>query len=270
MDTMIIDRESSPVWTKYSLKACLERSLHTERALLKLYSDKGHFKCFDMCRQIIIFLSQKYSVCEQSVNHALILSQIAVALNGPTGHKVFSASCPFNSFWICISVICFSVSVNFHETSHPRLRDMMLLLKIPYSGYAKMFYQRVQLKFLMQTEWSLYFPTAIDFYECLKLRMMKADPEMAETIMQFVKDRRVHCVLSFCSTEWEMLQFSLCTMAVSAVATVIRVKGGGYDPGDGVVETLAELLGPEMDAGEISRCSELMYQRVTACMPKPN
>jgi hypothetical protein len=265
---MDVNRQPPPLWTNYSLKACLERSEQTEKALMKVYSDQANFKCFDICRQIIIYLAHKFRVCEQSVSHALSLSYMAVALNGSGGHKIFSASCPFNSFWICISVICFSTSVNFHETNHPRLRDMMYLLKIPYSGYAKMFYHRVQLKFLMQTGWSLYFPTAIDFYECLKSRMFKSDPGMADTIMQLVSDHKVHCIISFCCTEWEMLQFSFCSMAVSAIATVIRIKGGEYDPSDGVIETLVALLDPGMDMEEISRCSELMFKRVVTSIPK--
>ena len=280
MPTMDADRQPQPLWTNYSLKACLQRSERTEKALLKVHSDKAHFKCFDLCRHVIIFLAQKFRACEQSVSHALNLACIAVSLNGPSGHKTFSTSCPFNSFWVCISVICFSTSINFHETDHPLLRDIMFLLKIPYSGYAKMFYHRVQLKFLMQTGWSLYFPTAIDFYECLKLRMIRSDHGMAGTIMQLVSDQKVHCIIGYCCTEWDLLQFSFCSMAISAIATVIRLKGGEYDPCDGVVETLVALLDADPDAKpdakpdsgldleEILRCAGIMYDRVVTSIPK--
>lgn len=272
---MGIDQQPPSGWTVDSLKTCISRSQHTEEALLKVHSNKvGHFKSFDICRQIIIYLSQKYQLCDKSVSHALILSYISISLNGPNGHKIFFTGCTFNAFWICTAVTCFVISVKLYETKHPRLKDIMYLLDIPYSGYARKFYKRLQLKLLMQMNWSLHFPTPIDFYECLKLKIEQLkDKEPAnpvvDTITMFVYDCRVHCILSFCHTEWCMLRFSFSTMAVAAIAVNIHLMSPVHSSGDGIVEDLVKVFSLDMDVSEINECAKLMHKKVVAWMPKP-
>lgn len=276
---MDIDRKPPSGWTVDSLKTCIGRSQHTEEALLKVHSNKvGHFKAFDICRTIIIYLSQKYHLGDRSVSHALILSYISISLNGPNGHKTFFIGCTFNAFWICTAVACFTISVKLYETKHPLLRDIMYLLDIPYSGYARKFYKRLQLKLLMQMNWSLHFPTPIDFYECLKLKIEPLKCEepvnpVVDTITMFVYDSRVHCILSFCHTEWCMLQFSFSTMAMAAIVVNIHLMSPGYssshESSDGIVENLIKTLSLDMDVNEINECAKLMYKKVVAWMPKP-
>ena len=256
------------------MDVCIQKSASITEAKKRLFGSENCFDCFYICSSTILHLARKFRVGHRTLIHALVMSQNFIVLSGSDGHQIVCQGCPPTSFWVCISMICFSVSVSFHEIYFVRLEDMIacmcdnvVKLRITYSKYTKMFYKRVQQKFLMLTQWSLYFPTAIDFIDFIKLKASMKDDPINNFVSNDVQDNALYCILSHSYLDWDMLDYSCHSMAVAAIITVIRQKSMLYHGNDGLVEALSIY---EADSKEVAECAELMYRKVTASLSRKN
>ena len=155
-----MDTTANPAFcTYYTLQHCITRCKPIDEARRKIFSNPNYLACFDVCNETVLKLVKGFRIEERTACHALVLSQVFISLEGPSVHKTISSDCPFNAFWTCVAMICFSTCVGFNDVAWPNIIDMTKVVGLTYSDYAKSFYKRVQLKFLMTTQWSLYFPT---------------------------------------------------------------------------------------------------------------
>lgn len=259
------EESAAPMCRVYTLETCVAKSESVRDARKKLYYNPDYVTCFKVCTSAIYEMSIKYGTGDRTLGHALAMSQKFMALTKPTGHAVICPGCPFKTFWACIAMICFSISYSFHEPSNVVLKDMTACLGLSYSDYTKKFYKRMQREFLMITGWSLYFPTAIDFFDCIKFEAgLREDPH-SQFISSHVRDHDVYLIINACYVDWMTLKYSCNAIAVAAIVVSIRMEAESFDPCDGLVEALA-MYGT--DCEDVASCAELIQRRVIPLMRK--
>ena len=254
----------------YTLKRCIERSKSIEDARKKISTNPEYQKCLNICNRVIFNLCNKFRVNYRTQTHALVLAQLFVSLDSPEGHKALSPDCPFVKFWVCVAFISFNTSLHFHEVNPASLKDMMELSGMSFSDYAKKFYKCVQIHFLVKTQWSLFFPTPIDMFDCIKHDCDKNDTPCTRMMKDFINNDGIHCTICHCCAFDEFFTFSFHAMAVSAWVTAIRSKTlmYNYDPNDGVVEMLLSHLSNAPDLEETLACADLMCNEVRKYMTR--
>jgi hypothetical protein len=143
----------------HGLLKCIEKCKYIDDARQLLSTKKEYERIFDVCNYVILMLAQFYETDERTACHALMVAQIFISRRSIADHRKFSPTTPFKLFWVCVAMVCYSLSASFHETKWPKLKEMITITKIPHSSYAKKFYKRTQVHVLSLIEWKLYFPT---------------------------------------------------------------------------------------------------------------
>jgi hypothetical protein len=143
----------------YSLKECVDKCKHIDDAREILSKNPGYTDCFEFCNSIVLRIAQCYDITEGTVCHALMVVQTFISTKGPEEHQEFSQPMQFELFWSFVSMVCYTLSVNFIEMKFPVLEHLMQISFIPTLPRAKKIYKRVQMHVLSSIKWKLHFPT---------------------------------------------------------------------------------------------------------------
>jgi hypothetical protein len=143
----------------HSLVECIEKCKFIDDARTALSTNPCCEIYFELCNCVILKLAQCYGSNERTACHALMVSQTFISTQKMEDFKRFSPTVPIRLYWVCVSMVCYALSCNFHEIIIPKLEDMLTITNIPYSSHAKKFYKRAQMHVLESIKWKLHFPT---------------------------------------------------------------------------------------------------------------
>lgn len=142
-----------------NLRECIEKCTYIDDARKILSGNSEYERCFEICNNAILSISQQYRIREGIACHAMMIAQTFISSEEPGNHIKKSSIPTFGLFWCYVSVACFTLSVNFTEMSSPDIQDLMTAVHIPSCLYVKNEFKRVQLIVLSAIKWKLYFPT---------------------------------------------------------------------------------------------------------------
>jgi hypothetical protein len=239
------------------MKICIKRSEFTEKHRLKLSTNEEYRQSLEKVAAMIGKLCDAYSrhVPLMVSIHALVMSQVIISLT-KIGFADFQSD-----FWVYVSMMCFKLSASFHGPMDVLVSDMLGILGFSYSVENKEIYKKVERVYLKLTNWSLFFPTPVNFCDCIKEKNVELDTPLGHIMSTCCTDEAVHGVLCFCLSKWDMLQYSFNSIAISAIATILRLKSvesEGY-PDDGIIENI---MGCDSTTEGVQDCAKSVFYLV--------
>jgi hypothetical protein len=141
---------------QYSLNVCVKGLDYVDEARTKLSTEPLYKDLILLCHSAILKLCACYEVHESIVIHSMMISDVFISKNAPQDHLTPTA--PFELFWTTVGMVCFTLSVNFHE-SNVILSDMMPVVGINDLKHERKYYKHVQKHVLAAIKWRLVFPT---------------------------------------------------------------------------------------------------------------
>lgn len=239
------------------MEICIKRSLSIENHRLKLSINEEYRQPVERVAAMIGQLCDAYTrdLPLMVSIQALVISQFIISLT-----KISFADSQSN-FWIYVSMMCFKLSVSFHGPKEVHVSDMMGILGYSFNAENKATYKQVERVYLKLTNWSLFFPTPVNFCDCIKEKNVELDTPLGHIMSTCCTDEAVHGVLCFCLSKWDMLQYSFNSIAISAIATVLRLKSvasEGY-PDDGIIENI---MGCDSTIEGVQDCAKSVFYLV--------
>lgn len=233
---------------------CIDRCISIEKHRLKLAQNEKYKFSVEKVAGIIGQLSDAYArdIPLMASIHALAMSQVIISL---TSVK-FADDQP--NLWIYVSMICFKLSVSFHGPKDVRVPDMLSILGFGCDSSELYAYKKLERVYLKLTNWSLFFPTPVNFCDCIKDKNVELDTPLGHVMSTCCTDEAVHGVLCFCLSKWDMLQYSFHSIAISAIATILRLKSvssEGY-PDDGIIE---DIMGCDSTIKGVQDCAKSSF-----------
>ena len=118
-------------------------------------SDPAYAECIKLCCGAVLYLCRIDNVSERITCHALMLAQHFISTETP----VPNMGPNLIYYWVCVGVVCYTLSIKFHETWEPMLENTLCDIGMGDSLYARKYYIRTQSYVLNAIKWTLFFPT---------------------------------------------------------------------------------------------------------------
>ena len=141
---------------QHSLDECVKGLDYIDEARTELSTESLYKDPILLCHTAIFKLCACYEVTGSIALHSLMIADVFISKNAPQGHLIPTA--PFELFWTTVGMVCFTLSVNFHE-GVVILSDMMPAVGINDLKHERKYYKHVQMHVLAAIEWKLVFPT---------------------------------------------------------------------------------------------------------------
>ena len=239
------------------MEICIQRSLSIEKSRIKLSANEEYRQSVERVAGMIGKLRDAYSrnIPMMVSIHALVMSQVVISLT-----KISFADAN-SEFWIYVSMMCFKLSASFHGPMDVAVSDMLGILGYTHNIENKETYKKVERVYLKLTNWSLFFPTPVNFCDCIKEKNVELDTPLGHIMTTCCTDEAVHGVLCFCLSKWDMLQYNFNSIAISAIATILRLKSvssEGY-PDDGIIENI---MGCDSTIEGVQDCAKSVFYLV--------
>lgn len=156
MALIIMESPKNQVTTSPDLAECVAGLEYIDEARTELGSETLYKDLMQLCHTAILKLCACYEVDGRIALHSLMVSNVFISKNAPHGHLIPTA--PFELFWTTVGMVCFTLSMNFHEGS-VCLSDMMPVVGICDFKRERKYYKHVQMHVLAAIKWKLVFPT---------------------------------------------------------------------------------------------------------------
>ena len=124
-------------------------------------SDPAYAECIKLCSGAVLLLCRIDNIDERITCHALILAQHFISTETP----VKDMGPDLIYYWVCVGVVCYTLSIKFNETWEPMLENTLHAVGMSDSLRARKYYIRIQSRVLNAINWTLFFPTGDNFFK---------------------------------------------------------------------------------------------------------